>query len=55
MGLALVAIGATMLWSAWALVVVGVVLMAVPEIVSAVRQRRIRADYLRAVADGRVT
>lgn len=55
-GLVLLAVGATLLWSAWALVLAGVLLVVVPDVVALVQRRRrsarARADYLTAVARG---
>lgn len=55
-GLVLLAVGATLLWSAWALVLAGVLLVVVPDVVALVQRRRqavrARAAYLAAVARG---
>jgi hypothetical protein len=37
-GLALAAVGATLLWSAWALVIAGLLLLVVPELASLARR-----------------
>jgi len=37
-GLVLAAVGAALLWSSWALVIAGAVLVIVPELVEAVRR-----------------
>lgn len=39
-GSVLVTVGAALLWSVWALVIAGVLLMVVPEVVAARRRRR---------------
>jgi hypothetical protein len=39
-GLILAALGATLLWSPWALVIAGILLIVVPEVASSVRRRR---------------
>lgn len=49
-GLCLLAVGAALLWSAWALVVAGVLLIVVPEITRAVSQHRQIAEFRRAQA-----
>lgn len=38
-GSVLVTVGAALLWSAWAFVIAGVLLMVVPELVAAARRR----------------
>ncbi len=38
-GLSLVAVGATLLWSAWALVIAGLLLLVVPEFAALARRR----------------
>lgn len=38
-GLSLVAVGTAVLWSAWALVIVGVLLLIVPELAALARRR----------------
>lgn len=42
LGVILAAVGATLLWSAWALVIAGVVLVVVPELVAVARRRAAR-------------
>ncbi len=38
-GLSLVAVGAALLWSAWALVIAGLLLLVVPELAALARRR----------------
>lgn len=51
-GLVLAAVGVTLLWSAWALVVAGVLLVAVPELASGVRYLQARSRFRAAATRG---
>lgn len=52
-GAVMVAVGGALLWSAWVLVVVGVLAVLLPEVLGYVRLRRARAAS-RAAGSGRL-
>lgn len=52
-GLALASIGAALLWSAWAFVIAGVLLIVVPELAAIARRAAARQRYLAEVTAGR--
>jgi hypothetical protein len=51
-GAVLIAVGGALLWSAWALVIVGVLAVLLPELLSYVKLRKAKGAYLAARADG---